>query len=144
LAKNTYREHEIPLTQGSGAGIKTILVVEDERTICEVCRRALGSDEFEVDIAVNGIVDQGMLGEKHYDLCLIDIRTLEMNGMHLYEFMKEKHPEMVNGVIFTTAYLIGGEIEHFLELAGRPFLPKPFTLDKLRAIVRETLGQMEK
>jgi DNA-binding NtrC family response regulator len=123
--------------------IKRILVVEDEMTICEVCQRALAGRGYEIDIAVNGNVASQMLEGKHYELCLIDIRTLEMNGMQLYEFMKAKHPEMIEGVIFTTAYVLGAEVQRFLELAGRPFLPKPFTLEELRAIVSETFQSME-
>ena len=37
------------------AGAKRILVVEDEPAIGQVCLRALTSEGFEVDIAVNGL-----------------------------------------------------------------------------------------
>ena len=47
-----------------GAGAKRILVVEDEPAICDVCRRVLTSEGFEVDIAVNGKIAQDMLQEK--------------------------------------------------------------------------------
>ena len=127
----------------SGADVKQILVVEDEPTICEVCQRALAGSGYEVDIAVNGNVASSMLGRKRYELCLIDIRTLEMNGMELYEFIKAKYPEVIEGVIFTTAYVLGAEVQHFLKLTGRPFLPKPFTLEELRTIVSETIQNIE-
>ena len=121
-----------------------ILVVEDEPAICEVCLRVLTSEGFEVDIAVNGDVAQDMLNKKDYALCLIDIRTPVMNGKQLYQIIIEKHPELAKGVIFTTGDVINGYNQRFLELARRPFLPKPFTPDELRTIVRETLTEMEK
>jgi len=126
-----------------GADVKRILVVEDEPAICRVCQRALTSEGFEVDIAVNGDVAQGMLGEKDYDLCLIDIRTPVMNGKQLYQVIIEKHPKLVNGTIFTTGDVIDGYTQRFFELARRPFLPKPFTPDELKTIVRETLKEIE-
>jgi len=126
------------------AAVKKILIVEDEPAICEVCQRVLTSEELEVDIAVNGDVAQEMLREKDYDLCLIDIRTPVINGKQLYQVILEKHPKLVNGTIFTTGDVIDGYIQRFLELARRPFLPKPFTPDELRTIVRETLREMEK
>ena len=127
-----------------GAGVKRILVVEDEPAICQVCQRALTSEGFEVDIAVNGDVAQDMLGEKDYDLCLIDIRTPVMNGKQLYQFIIGKHPKLVNGTIFTTGDVIDEYTQRFLELARRPFLPKSFTPDELRTIARETLREVEK
>jgi DNA-binding response OmpR family regulator len=83
-----------------------------------------------------------MLDEKDYELCLIDIRTPVMNGEQLYQVIVEKHQKLVGGVIFTTGNMADEYTEHFLEVAGRPFLLKPFTLDELRTIVRETLRQI--
>jgi CheY-like chemotaxis protein len=60
-----------------------------------------------------------------------------MNGRELYQWLQEKHPQLATGVIFTTGEMMGGDIQSFLEQAARPFLPKPFTPDELRAIVRE-------
>jgi DNA-binding response OmpR family regulator len=123
--------------KNSGAKVKRILVVEDEPAISDVCQRVLIGEGFEVDIAVNGEVAQDMIEEKQYDSCLIDIRTPRMNGRELYQWLQEKHPQLATGVIFTTGEMMGGDIQSFLEQAARPFLPKPFTPDELRAIVRE-------
>ncbi len=127
----------------SSAEKEKILVVEDEPRITEVCVRVLTTEGFEVDIAVNGVVAQDMLWEKNYDLCLIDIRTPVMNGKEFYEYLNEKHPKLVNGVIFTTGDVLAADTQSFLELAGRPLLPKPFTPDELKNIVRETLRGIE-
>ncbi len=123
--------------KNSSAGLKRILVVEDEPAISNVCQRVLTGEGFEVDIAVNGKVAQDMIGEKQYDLFLIDIRTPRMNGRELFQWLQEKHPQLATGVIFTTGEMMGGDIQSFLEQAARPLLPKPFTPDELRAIMRE-------
>jgi len=130
--------------KNSSAGTKRILVVEDEPAISQVCLRTLTSEGFEVDIAVNGNVAQDMLEKKDYDLCLIDIRTPVMNGKELYQWLEEKHPQLASRVIFTTGDVMGKDIQGFLDQTPRPFLPKPFTPDELRTIVRETLRRMEK
>ena len=123
----------------SKASRKRILVVEDEPSISQVCLRTLVSEGFDVDIAVNGVVAQDMVAKKEYDLCLLDIRTPVMNGRELYHHLKEEHPELINKVIFTTGDIMNSKLELFLKEAGRPFLPKPFTPDELRAIVRQAL-----
>ena len=128
----------------SGAGIIRILVVEDEPAISEACRRVLTSEGFEVDIAINGRVAQGFFEEKQYALCLIDIRTPEMNGMELYQWLKEKYPQQAERVIFTTGDLTGGDTVTFIKQTGKSYLPKPFLPDDLKAVVREALRQMGK
>ncbi len=97
-----------------------------------------------MDIAVNGKIAQDILEKKQYDLCLIDIRTPEMNGKELYQWLEDKHSQMASGVIFTTGDVMGGDTQSFLEQAGRPFLPKPFTPAQLKAIMREALKEVGK
>jgi len=129
--------------KNNGSIAKRILVVEDEPGISQVCLRVLTGEGFDVDIAVNGELAQDILAEKDYDLCLIDIRTPVMNGKQLYQVITTKHPNLTNGVIFTTGDMLDGYTQNFLKLSGRPFLPKPFTSDELITIVRETIKQLE-
>ena len=127
------------------SSVKKILVVEDETAISDVCRRVLTGEGFEVDIAVNGKVAQNMIiGGKHYDLYLIDIRTPEMNGVELYQWLEEKYPVVTNRVILTSGSVMGGDTMAFVEQSGRAFLPKPFTPAELRAIMKESLTEVVK
>ncbi len=123
----------------SKVGRKTILVVEDEPAISQVCLRTLTGDGYDVDIAVNGAIAQDMLAKKEYDLCLIDVRTPIMNGKELYQHIKEDHPESAQKVVFTTGAVMDEKVETLLKEANRPYLPKPFTPDELRTIVRQVL-----
>jgi DNA-binding response OmpR family regulator len=114
------------------------LVVEDEPAIARMCLRALGAEGFKVEIAIDGKAAQTHLSgnQDSYDLCLIDIRTPGMNGIELYQYLKEIGSEVTDRVIFTTGDVINDEIKTFLEETGRPFLPKPFTLDELRSVIK--------
>ncbi len=123
---------------------KRILVVEDEPEICKFCQRVLSGKGYEVDIAGNGKVAQDMLEEKQYDLFLFDIKLPVMNGRELYQWLKEKHPKQISKVIFTSGSVLGEDTQLFIDQAGRPFLPKPFTPDELKTIVTETLKEVEK
>jgi DNA-binding response OmpR family regulator len=117
-----------------------ILVVEDEPVIAKVCMRTLSAEGFHVQIVDNGKAALEVLKEKGFDLCLIDIRTPEMNGTELYGRLEKKYPKMVKKVIFTTGDVLSANIKAFLEKANRPYLTKPFTPDELRAVVRAVLG----
>ncbi len=119
------------------ANVKRILVVEDEPAIWDLCQRILTGEGFEVAIAVNGKVAQDMIVEKQYDLFLFDIKLPVMNWQELYQWLKEKHPKQISKVIFASGSVLGEDTQLFVEQTGRPFLPKPFTPDGLKAVVRK-------
>jgi CheY-like chemotaxis protein len=62
-----------------------------------------------------------------------------MNGIELYQQLEDENPEAVKEFIFTTGDVLSGSIKEFLEANERPYLPKPFTPEDLRAIVRKAL-----
>ena len=121
------------------SNVKRILVVEDEPAICELCRRVLAGEGFEVDIAVNGKIAQDLIKGNQHDLYLLDIRMPVMTGKELYQWLEENHPLLISKVIFTTGSVISGDTQLFMEQTGRPRLPKPFIATELITIVRKTL-----
>jgi CheY-like chemotaxis protein len=118
---------------------KSVLVVEDEPGIARICVRTLTAEGFQVDVAVNGEIGLDMWRKKNYDLCLSDIRTPHMNGIELYQQLEKENPEAVKKFIFTTGDVLSAKVKEFLEETGMPYLPKPFTPEELRAIVRKAL-----
>lgn len=124
----------------SNTDAKKILVVEDEPAICDVCRRVLTSEGFGVDTAIDGKIAKELIQKGQYDLFLIDMRTPIVGGEELYIWLLQEYPHMTRGVIFTTGDMMGGYIPAFIELSGKPFLPKPFTPEELIEKVREAHG----
>ena len=117
--------------------------MEDEPVICELCRRVRPGEGFEVDIGVDGKVAQDMIDEQQYHLYLFDIKLPLMDGKELYQWLQEKRLQEISRVIFTTGAVLGKDTMIFIEHTGRPYLPKPFTPDELKTIVRETLEKIE-
>ena len=123
---------------------KKILLVEDEPAVSRIHREAVVCYEFETDIATTQMAAKDMLVKENYDLCLIDIRTPGMSGMELYHYLKEEHPELAIKVMITIGDVLSGNVDSFFGEFNRPFLPNPFTLDELRAIVRQASSQEKK
>ena len=134
----TFERGENSIMMNSEAEGKKILVVDDEQEITMVCMRTLVPEGYEVDTASDGSVAEEILTKRDYNLVLIDIRTPVLNGKQLFHYIKDCHPELVDGVIFTTGDITSNDTEQFLVQSGRPFLLKPFTLDELKSVVKET------
>lgn len=125
--------------KGNNSNGKKVLVVEDEPGIALVCLRTLTAEGFDVDIAVNGQIGLNMLRQNGYDLCISDIKTPYMNGIDMYQKLVEEDSEVIDQFIFTTGDVLSGNIKGFLEATGIPNLPKPFTPEELRDIVRKVM-----
>lgn len=116
----------------------SILVVEDEPVIRQVCRRALETD-YDVTLTPDGHAATELLQSATFDICLIDIRTPRMNGEELFRWIETNRPEMVPGVIFTTGDVISNNTDQFLAGTKRPYLPKPFSPAELAGIVEKVV-----
>lgn len=128
------------MTDHLDSGATNVLVIEDEPSIAEICERVLDLDGLNVDIAPNGKMALTMLGNNSYGLLILDIRIPYINGIELYKWLEETHPQLALRTIITTGSVMSKETIDYIKSTGRPFLPKPFTPRELQAIVRETLA----
>jgi len=116
-----------------------VLVVEDEPAIAQVCLRVLTPRGFHVALAADGKEAIRQLSVEKFNLCLIDVRTPNMNGEQLYSWILEHDSPLSKGVIFTTGDVASGETARFLAGTGRITLPKPFApaelLEKIQKAV---------
>ncbi|NVM26860.1 MAG: response regulator, partial [Desulfobacterales bacterium] len=114
-----------------------ILVIDDEERIRRGCSRILTKENCLVDVAENGEIGLKMIGEKFYDIVLIDLMMPGIGGMEVLAKVREQHPDSVGIVITGFATL-----EHSIEAMKKgafDFIPKPFTPDQLRVVVSKAV-----
>ncbi len=112
-----------------------VLIVEDEDNLRRVLELQLQSAGFDVDKAASAI--DGLKLADRADLILTDLRLPGMDGMQLLSHIHATNPR--TPVIVMTAF---GTIENAVEAmkAGAvDFLPKPFSIDHLMAVVQKAL-----
>jgi DNA-binding NtrC family response regulator len=118
-----------------------VLLLESESVIGRATSRALATEGFEVDSAVNGLIAKDKIdANKEYEFLIFDIKTPAMNGSQLYEYLEQDHPELTKRVIFTTGDSLGEVTKKFPERVNRPFLSKPYTPTQLRGLIREVFS----
>ena len=118
-------------------GQATILIIDDEIAIRDSCSQVLAKDGYRTETSEDG--DSGLQKISHLkpDLVLVDLKMPGMSGMELLEKTRDIDPNIVSVVI--TGY---ATIESAVEAMKRnayDFLPKPFTPDQLRIIVKRGL-----
>ena len=113
-----------------------ILVVEDEEKLRRVIELQLRAEGFEVDQA--GTAEDGLQLAPSADVVLTDLRLPGIDGLELLTRLREQH--LTAPVIVMTAF---GSIEKAVEAmkaGAENFVPKPFSLDHLVAVVNKALA----
>jgi DNA-binding NtrC family response regulator len=118
-----------------------ILVVDDELNICQSCAKVLTRMDYEVDYALNGYDALKKMAAKPFDVILTDLKMSSLGGMEVLRRVKESNPD--TPVIVMTGYASVSSAVEVMKMGALDYLPKPFTPDELRAIVRQALSERE-
>ena len=124
-------------------GSETILLVEDERMILELCEIMLKSLGYRVLIA-NKPTDALRIAKEQtekIDLLISDVVMPEMNGLELAKKLKTIIPQLK--VLYLSGYTANVVAHHGLLYDGILLLTKPFSLMELASKVREAITWKE-
>ena len=111
----------------------TVLIVDDEPDLVELVTLTLERMNLASAAAGDLATARRMLGERHYDLCLADMRLPDGDGLDLVAWIQQHHPQLPVAVI--TAH---GNVEtavRALKAGAFDFVSKPLDLGVLRRLV---------
>ena len=111
-----------------------VLVVDDEKLVCESCLSVLSEEGYDVDTTMSARDGLRRLDDGQYDLLLADIRMPDMDGMELMEGLKAGPLDMP--VVVITGFPSVDTAVRTIELGAMEYLTKPFTPDELAEAVR--------
>jgi CheY-like chemotaxis protein len=114
-----------------------ILVVEDEIMNQTVISHILKSDNFDVQVASDGVIALMEIGRKKFDLIVSDISMPNLDGYQLLEFLK-KHQINIP-VVFLSSFTSEAEKDKGLKLGAVDYISKPIEPAKLLDSVRVAL-----
>ena len=117
-----------------------ILVVDDERDLCEILRFNLISSGYVVDIALSA--EEALRKDlSRYDLILLDVMMPGMSGFEFAEHIKQNPSTAEIPVIFLTALGTEVDVLHGFELGADDYIAKPFSIKEVKARVKAVLGR---
>jgi CheY-like chemotaxis protein len=119
--------------------VKRILVVDDDENILSLERTILEQKGFDVTTAAGGAEALQLLGERTFDLVLLDVMMPEIDGFTVCRRIKEDPKTRDLPVIFLTAKGGGEALAEGFESGAVMYINKPFTANKLLTIVNTML-----
>jgi signal transduction histidine kinase len=111
-----------------------VLVVDDEPQVARAVATLLRLDGHRVTVV--GTAEEAVAklseGPPQFDVVLSDYRMPGIGGEGLLEWARSEEPRWLERLIYMSGDLLSPRTQAFLDDAGCPVLPKPFTLDALR------------
>lgn len=117
-----------------------ILIVEDEKPIANLIKNALSRDGFSCTCAFDGLRAASLIGERRFDLILLDVMLPGLDGFELMDYIRP----MEIPVIFITAKDSLADKVTGLRLGADDYIVKPFELPELRARIDAVLRRYRK
>lgn len=117
----------------------SLLLIDDDESILKILQTALGSQDYQLELANSARKAMQLLGRDDYDLVISDVRMPEFDGKQLFAFLDQNLPEYRSRVIFVTGDTANDETKLFLEQSHCPYLTKPLDLPKLLELVKVQL-----
>lgn len=117
-----------------------ILVIDDERDLCEILRFNLTAAGFVVHTAFSG--EEALTKEiSNYDLLLLDVMMPSMSGFELAARLKQDVSTADIPIIFLTALNDEKDTLHGFDLGADDYIAKPFSVREMVARVKAVLGR---
>ena len=116
---------------------KTVLIVEDEKSIVDILRFNLEKDDYAVETAYDGETGLRLAVEKNPDLILLDLMLPKMNGFDVCRNLRKENRS--TPVIMLTAREEETDKVLGLELGADDYITKPFSMRELMARVKANI-----
>lgn len=114
-----------------------ILVIDDEESMRDSCSQILTKSDFQAITAEDGTIGLEKLTALKPEVALIDLKMPGISGFEILEKIGEIDAHIIPIVI--TGYATVDSAVEAMKKGAYDFLPKPFTPEELRIIIKRAL-----
>jgi len=128
-----------PSSEVRSSQMGSVLIIDDEAAIRESLETLLELEGYEVESAASGEEGVARIGDRPFDLVLLDLALPDRNGIDLLAELRAHDPQL--SVIMITAY---GTVENAvkaMQAGATNFVQKPWDNEKLLADVRAAVAR---
>jgi DNA-binding response OmpR family regulator len=122
-----------------------ILVIEDEAKTLQLIKQGLEEQQWEVDVAYDGLIGLQLATRNNYTLIISDIILPGISGLELCRELRAKG--VVSPIILLTALSTTDDKIIGLDAGADDYLTKPFEfrelMARIRALTRRNIGSIQ-
>jgi DNA-binding response OmpR family regulator len=118
--------------------VAKILIVDDEKMICEEFREILQEDNHEVDTAFNGEEALHKIQEKQYDLVFLDVLMPKMEGNEVFSRIRQMNNVPV---AFMSGFIPSHKEKEIIARGAIACFKKPLDLGRIKKLIQSIEDQ---
>ncbi|MCC6550522.1 MAG: sigma-54-dependent Fis family transcriptional regulator [Ignavibacteriaceae bacterium] len=118
-----------------------ILAADDDQALCYLLTEQLGEAGYEIDAVTTGASAMEHLGQKQYDLLLLDLKMRPTSGEEVLRKAKDLYPQLP--VIILTGDMDISKAVECIKIGAYDFITKPYNVENLFVAVRRALEHKE-
>ncbi|WP_435006980.1 PP2C family protein-serine/threonine phosphatase [Tundrisphaera lichenicola] len=107
-------------------GLGSVLIVDDDANNRDLLSRRLQRLGYEATVAQDGQHALSFIGERPFDVILLDVMMPGLDGFEVLKIIREHHIPTALPVIMATAKDDSGDVIHALGLGANDYVTKPF------------------
>jgi DNA-binding NtrC family response regulator len=116
-----------------------ILILDDERIVCDRLRPSLEKLGFQVETCTDSSQAVTRLTEQRFDVLVTDLKMPGVGGLDVLAFAREHCPS--TKVIVITGFATTDTAEQAMAGGAVEFIPKPFKMSRLRDLIVRLAGE---
>ncbi|MEJ2695496.1 MAG: response regulator [Candidatus Sulfobium sp.] len=116
-----------------------IMVIDDEKIVCDMAKMSLEQEGYEVETFLNAEPALKRLAEQKFDIVVTDYKMKGIDGMEVLRTVRKLYPE--TRVIMITAFANLDAAIEALRSDVHDFFPKPVKIKELKASIQRALEE---
>jgi len=116
-----------------------VLFVDDEEELVSTVIERLDLRGIEASGATSGLEALAKVGEKAFDVVVLDVRMPGLGGLDVIKRLKQSHPDLE--VILLSGHGAKEDVEVGLSLGAFDYLQKPVEIEDLIEILRRAAAK---
>jgi DNA-binding NtrC family response regulator len=116
-----------------------VLFVDDEEELVSTVVERLNLRGIEASGATSGLEALARVGEKVFDVVVLDVRMPGLGGLDVIKRLKQSHPDLE--VILLSGHGAKEDVEVGLRLGAFDYLQKPVEIEDLIEILRRAAAR---
>ena len=120
---------------------RKILVVDNDKAICWVLRKAFSDEGYDVDVAMDGKSALEMIDSSRYSLVVMDVMMPVMDGISALARIREL-PDRPETIIITAHSNMENTVEA-MKFGAFDYVVKPFDIDDVLDLARRAVERYE-
>ena len=112
-----------------------ILLLDDEEIVVTRLKSALEKDGHIVETFVDSRLAKERIDKNKFDIVVTDLKMANIDGMQLFQFVKQKHPD--TEVILISGFATLDVVKNGLQAGVCDVIAKPFKISQIKELINK-------